>query len=119
MKNYLSAQIFVGMPFAKQEAFLNGAKEYTANDVVCSVCSFLNVSYEEITSPQRKMHIKEARHIAIYLIREMVAGITLQQIGKQFNRDHSTILSSIEVVKNGMTFDRKYKRKVETIKSNL
>lgn len=115
----ISPEIFTGMTLLKQEQYITGSKEFTMESIIRSVCSFLNISEDVLVSPQRKFHIKEARHIAVYLIRTNVVGITLQEIAHKFNRDHSTILSSIHVVEDGIRFDRAYRKKIETIKQNL
>ncbi len=52
---------------------------------------------EDLKSKKRQDHIAKARHIAIYIVRNMTS-LPLQTIGQIFNRDHTTIMSSIEKV---------------------
>jgi len=39
----------------------------------------------------------EARHVAIYLIRKLT-NLSLPDIGKEFGRDHTTVLHSIKKI---------------------
>jgi len=52
------------------------------------------VSEFEIRSPSRKYPLVAYRHLYCLAMRE--AGFTLKEIGKEINRDHSTIINSIE-----------------------
>ena len=52
---------------------------------------------EDLKSKKRQDHIAKARHVAIYIVRNMTS-LPLQTIGQIFNRDHTTIMSSIEKV---------------------
>ena len=52
---------------------------------------------EDLKSKKRQDHIAKARHVAIYIVRNLTS-LPLQTIGQIFNRDHTTIMSSIEKV---------------------
>ena len=52
---------------------------------------------EDLKSKKRQDNIAKARHIAIYIARNLTT-LSLDSIGKIFNRDHSTVSSSIEKV---------------------
>ena len=62
-----------------------------------AVCTALHVRRGDLISPRRTPDVTRARHIAIYLSRELTE-LTLAEIGRQFNRDHSTILHAIRNV---------------------
>jgi len=51
------------------------------------------VSIQELESPSRKQHIVRARRIAMKRCRQ--SGATLERIGVAFNRNHSTVIHSI------------------------
>lgn len=52
---------------------------------------------EDLKSKKRQENIAKARHVAIYIVRHLTS-LPLQSIGQIFNRDHSTVMSSIEKV---------------------
>ena len=56
-----------------------------------AACSVLGVSREDLLSPKRTARVLEARQLAIYLSRELTS-LSLAQIAREFNRDHSTVL---------------------------
>ena len=51
----------------------------------------------ERVGKSRVKNVAQARHIAIYLVRT-ITEMSLPNIGKLFNRDHSTIISSIDTI---------------------
>ncbi len=64
------------------------------------VASRYNLKRQEIESSSRKKEITQARHIAIYLAREMTDN-SFPAIGREFgDRDHSTIMHSYVKVKS-------------------
>jgi chromosomal replication initiator protein len=64
------------------------------------VASRYNLKRQEIESSSRKKEITQARHIAIYLSREMTDR-SFPAIGREFgDRDHSTIMHSYVKVKS-------------------
>jgi len=56
-----------------------------------------NVSVKELQSRSRKRTVAFPRQIGMYLSRKYTDE-SLADIGKAFNRDHSTVLHSIKVV---------------------
>ena len=65
------------------------------------VGSQFRVSIEEMQSRSRKKALTVPRQVAMYLCRKHTHE-TLADIGKTFNRDHSTVLHSIKVVLDRM-----------------
>ena len=56
------------------------------------------VSEEDIRSKKRNDNIARARHICMYMIRQLTE-LSLKDIGKIFSRDHTTVISSVNIVK--------------------
>lgn len=65
------------------------------------ICKQYNVSSKELQSRSRKKVLTFPRQVAMYLCRKHTED-SLAEIGKEFNRDHSTVLHSIKVV-TGLT----------------
>jgi len=61
------------------------------------VADYHSISSAELRGNSRKKEIAQARHIAVYLTREMT-GLSLPRIGDAFGRDHSTIINSCDKV---------------------
>jgi chromosomal replication initiator protein len=62
-----------------------------------ATCSALGVTHTDLLSPKRTSRITAARHLAIYLTRELTP-LSLAQIARDFNRNHSTILHATRTV---------------------
>ncbi|MBM9605042.1 chromosomal replication initiator protein DnaA [Desulfopila inferna] len=65
------------------------------------ICKQYKVSCDELQSRSRKKALTFPRQVAMYLCRKHTEN-SLNEIGKEFNRDHSTVLHSIKVV-TGLT----------------
>lgn len=65
----------------------------------------MEVSIEELLGPLRKAKVNEARLLAIYVIRTL-AKISFLEIGKHFNRRHSTIIMSYNKTKERLVNDQ-------------
>ncbi len=62
-----------------------------------AACSTLGISHRDLLSAKRTARVSQARQIAIYLTRELTS-LSLAQIAREFNRDHSTILHAIRAI---------------------
>ena len=62
-----------------------------------AVSSVLGVPREAILSKQRTPRVTRARQLAMYLARELTA-LSLAQIAREFDRDHSTVLHALRVI---------------------
>ena len=74
--------------------------------IVSQVCKFYSIDEVVLRGTQKNKGTAEARQIAKYLIRKLT-NLSLPDIGKEFARDHSTVLYAIRKVevalKNGDT----------------
>ena len=78
----------------------------TPSLIISQVCKFYSVDETVLRGTLKNKGTAEARQIAMYLIRKLT-NLSLPDIGKEFARDHSTVLYAIRKVevalKNGDT----------------
>ena len=72
--------------------------------IINQVCKYYSIEQTTLKSTDKHRGVTEARQVAIYLIRKFTI-LSLPEIGKEFNRDHSAIVYAI--------------RKIETKKESL
>ena len=83
------------------------------------ICKYYKVDENIIRGQQRVRDAVQARQIAMYLIRSMT-NLPLDDIGKEFdNRDHTTVLYSIDKVEKQMKKDSAFAETVKEIKTNI
>lgn len=91
----------------------------SAQKILNIVSSYYNLSINQITGKIKTAQIVTARHIAIYLIRNML-DVSLKQIGEMFsNRDHSTIMHSIKYVDDMLKENKQYKTVLDELKKRI
>ena len=91
----------------------------TPNLIINQVCKFYSIDEAVLRSTLKSKGVAEARHMAIFLVRKLT-NLSLPDIGKEFNRDHSTVLSSIRKVESGVASgDEALKNTIRDITSNI
>jgi len=69
----------------------------TPSLIINQVCKFYSMDEAVLRGTLKNKGTTEARQVAIYLIRKLT-NLSLPEIGKEFGRDHSTILYAIRKV---------------------
>jgi len=77
------------------------------------------ISKTDILSQRRHKTVVEARHVAIYIAREMTTQ-SMPEIGRRFsNRDHTTILHAAKKIARIVERDPIFAARIEDIKAEL
>ena len=77
--------------------------------ILAAVSKRHGVSIEDVKSKKKTDNIANARHLSIYIIKKLT-DLSLMDIGKIFNRDHSTVHSSISKVETNIKTKNNYER---------
>jgi chromosomal replication initiation ATPase DnaA len=72
--------------------------------VIETVCARRGVSVSDVLSPARTRPVAWARQEAQHILRE-ATGKSLPEIGREFGRDHTTVLYSLDAVEHRMKDD--------------
>lgn len=93
---------------------LGGAEPVTVtvDKIFAAVYKKYNIKREEIVSSKRTKEIANARHITVYIIRQ-VTDMSLPNIGKIIERDHSTVISSLDSVEKKMAQNPVFRTELE------
>ncbi len=84
-----------------------------------TVAAHYGTDEETLQSRRRDRNTATARHVAVYLTREMTP-LSLPQIGALYgDRDHTTILNSIERIDEGVGQDPEITTSVEILRAEL
>ena len=75
----------------------NDPPEVTAKKVIETVSKKYGIAVDEIYGRKRTKPISNARNVSVYIIRK-ITSLSLNEIAELFNRDHTTIMSSIRSV---------------------
>jgi chromosomal replication initiator protein len=96
-----------------------GDNQLLTAEMICDlVSSQFKVSVTELQSKSRKKAITIPRQIAMYLARKHTEE-SLVDIGRTFNRDHSTVLHSIKVVSNMIVRDGSVNAQLELLDNKV
>ncbi len=65
--------------------------------IISEVCRFYGIEEQVLRGTQKNKNTAEARQLSMYLIRKMT-NLSLPDIGREFGRDHSTVIHSIRKI---------------------
>ena len=91
----------------------------TINEVLNAVAQHYNMTPKLLVAQNRSRDISQARHIAVYLSKELTNS-SLSEIGfRMGKRTHATILHSIALVKEQMEFDPVLRQQIAQLEAQL
>ncbi len=99
---------------------LGGAEpvSVTVEKIFGAVYNKYGVSKEDVVSPKRNKEIAAARHVCIFLIRELTE-MSFPNIAKILKRDHSTIITSYNMTQSRYNLDSIFTIEMDDIKKEL
>ena len=96
-----------------------GSAVPTPSLIISQVCKFYSVDETVLRGTLKNKATTEARHMAIYLIRKLT-NLSLPEIGKEFAKDHTTVLYSIRKVEASLkSGDTNLQNNVRDITANI
>lgn len=110
----MTAEVYQVLEPDTQIAFRYSLPPNEASMITKTVFDKLGVDLIHRTGKARKHEQVEARQISMYLIK-LKTRASLKNIGRHFNRDHSTVIHSIETVQDLMQTNRYYKHTIEEL----
>ncbi|HOX96382.1 MAG TPA: chromosomal replication initiator protein DnaA [Candidatus Woesebacteria bacterium] len=87
--------------------------------VISTVAKYFDYRNKDLLGSSRKADLVEARHIAMYLLREAL-NIQLEKVGEIMGgRDHTTVMHAVEKIQKEVSDNNDVRRKVTAIKQAL
>ncbi len=99
---------------------LGGAEpvSVTVDRIFSAITDRYGVSRADMVGKKREKQIAEARHISVYLIRELTE-MSFPNIGKLYDRDHTTILSSYQKIARHIKSDPAFSLEINELKKSI
>ncbi len=88
------------------------------DSIINATANYFNMTAADLTGVNRTKGVTEARQISMYLIRTLT-NLSLPDIGKIFNRNHSTVLVSIRKIESQMEKNPDLAAVIRDITSNI
>ncbi|QEL14525.1 DnaA/Hda family protein [Limnoglobus roseus] len=96
----------------------NDARPPAVADIVAAVAASFGVSPKELLGTSRLKTVMLARQTAIYLART-ASKLSLPAVGREFGRDHSTVLHAVRKVEELLTKDADYAGTVKGLRTEI
>lgn len=95
-----------------------GKKRITIEMIQGAVEDFYGVAHKDLIGKKKERRIVHPRQVAIFLCREL-SETTLKNIGNAFNRDHTTVMHSCDLIFNQLQEDRNLREELEAIREKI
>lgn len=86
--------------------------------IIQCVSSYFGLTREELLGRCRRKEISNPRKVAMYLARNHTS-LSLPALGQAFDRDHTTIMSAVQSIRNDVKNDNELKINIEMIEKKL
>ena len=108
----------IAMAKAVVSEIIGNSQDLSAEFIRDFIARQYKISIRDIQSKSRKKTIAFPRQVSMYLARKYTEQ-GLAEIGKAFNRDHSTVLHSVRVISDAMTRNGSIRGQVELLAKKL
>lgn len=88
-------------------------------EVISQVASFFNLTASQLKGKSRQAHIVLPRQIAMFLLRHDTRATLVEVAGYFSNRDHTTVMHSVEKVEKLVATSEEVRGKVEQLRQSL
>ncbi len=101
---------------SRMSELLGGAEPIgiTIDKIFAAVEKKYGISKAELTSKSRVKEVAQARHVTMYLIKTVIE-MSYPNIGKLFERDHSTVMNSIDVMEKKISSDAAFELEINNL----
>lgn len=117
----MQAEIYTGLYDNPRRAFLKTIhkdQNQKALELIETICIYLKVDKDDLMSKLRKREVALARQTCMYFLQKETT-LTLKQIGRIFNRDHSTVIYGVQVVKDIRDTDPKFRLLIKDLEAYI
>lgn len=116
----VGSKITIDMASDVLRDLLRSNEKYITMDLIQrKVCEFYNIKLNDLTSAKRHKAIATARHVAMYLAKQLTTK-SLPDIGRNFGgKDHSTVIHAVKKVKENIAKDREFATNLEILTKSI
>ena len=90
----------------------------SSKQLIDRVAKYYNLTSKDLLGTSRMKDIKNARQVAMYLMNEEL-GLSTVKIGNEFNKDHTTIMHGIKVVKENIQKDFSVREQISELRGKI
>ncbi len=90
----------------------------TPEIIIKEVSKYFQVDENALIGKNKSKETVLPRQISMYLIRELIQ-LSYPDIGKYFNRDHSTVIHAVNKIEETIRTDSEFKNEIKDIRNNI
>lgn len=83
-----------------KETFSDSDINYSYDDIINAVCKYFHISKDELMGKSKRKEVAIPRQYCFYLCEKYVKKATTVSIGKEFEKNHATVIYGINKIKD-------------------
>lgn len=99
-------------PDAQSPSAVTDSVSAAVAQVVVVAAGLFGVAVDDVTGVCREQRVARARQAAMFVCRDRLC-LTLTEVGRLFNRDHTTVAHGVRVIGEAMASDPRVRARVE------
>lgn len=109
---------FTKSVFEADEKKRKSSGKIDINSIIRIVAEYYNLTEAQLKSKVRTSQLALARQIAMYLTRTILST-PYQEIGRQFGKDHSTVLANVNKIQKSLQSDQTLKSAIDELTKKI
>ena len=93
-------------------------RRITIEEIQRKVAEYYNIRMAELVSKRRDRPVARPRQIAMFLSKELTTK-SLPDIGRAFNRDHTTVIHAVKTIEDLRAKDPAFKEETDSLRRSL
>jgi len=93
-------------------------KALSPKQVVDKVAKFYDLTVKDLLGTSRVAQVKTPRQVAMYLMSEEL-GLSTVRIGREFSKDHSTVIHGVRKIRNDMKLDFHLRQQLAALREKI
>jgi len=112
----------INLDFAKKHLGSLGREQVVVRteNIIDAVAERYGFSSAEIRGHKRQRPLSHARHVAMFLVRELISNASYPVIARDFgNRNHTSVISAVDKIRQEIQSDPQLLEEVTELRKNL
>lgn len=108
---------YMAIPGLKNRSQLNQRSKFANSEIIIEiVLNHFKLTFNQVLEKNRRFEVRYPRQIIMYFLLKNTS-MTFNAIGKLFNRDHSTVIHSVNTIQNLIDTEDKKRFEIRSLES--
>lgn len=109
---------YMSVPGISKQFRIGNSPQFISDVIIETICKYFDISFNQLIEINRTRKRTYMRQLTMYFL-EKYTDMTLKQIGKKLERDHSTVVHSKDLISGLIDVDDNIRTEVAILKNRI